>query len=47
MNEEEADRTRILQALEKVGAGPMLSRLEKGLMNQLLRRGPFQVGNVS
>ncbi|HFI0215361.1 TPA: ABC transporter ATP-binding protein [Streptococcus suis] len=39
MNEEEADRTRILQALEKVGAGPMLSRLEKGIDEPVVEKG--------
>ncbi|HFU4072192.1 TPA: ABC transporter ATP-binding protein, partial [Streptococcus suis] len=39
MNEEEADRTRIMQALEKVGAGPMLSRLEKGIDEPVVEKG--------
>ncbi|HEM4388381.1 TPA: ABC transporter ATP-binding protein [Streptococcus suis] len=39
MNEEEADRTRIMQALEKVGAGPRLSRLEKGIDEPVVEKG--------
>ncbi|NQP53260.1 ABC transporter ATP-binding protein [Streptococcus suis] len=39
MNEEEADRTRIMQALEKVGAGPMLARLEKGIDEPVFEKG--------
>ncbi|HEM4292146.1 TPA: ABC transporter ATP-binding protein [Streptococcus suis] len=39
MNEEEADRIRIMQALEKVGAGPMLSRLEKGIDEPVVEKG--------
>ena len=39
MNEETADKTRILQALEKVGAGPMLSRLEKGIDEPVVEKG--------
>lgn len=39
MNEETADKTRILQSLEKVGAGPMLSRLEKGIDEPVVEKG--------
>ncbi|HEL9637560.1 TPA: ABC transporter ATP-binding protein, partial [Streptococcus suis] len=39
MNEEEADRTRIMQALEKVGAGPMLARLEHGIDEPVFEKG--------
>ncbi|HFH9837041.1 TPA: ABC transporter ATP-binding protein [Streptococcus suis] len=39
MNEEDADREKILQSLEKVGAGPMLARLEKGMDEPVVEKG--------
>lgn len=39
MNEEEADREKIAQSLEKVGAGPMLVRLEKGMEEPVVEKG--------
>ncbi|MDQ8819651.1 ABC transporter ATP-binding protein [Streptococcus ruminantium] len=39
MNDDEADREKILQALEKVGAGPMLARLDKGIDEPVVEKG--------
>ncbi len=39
MNDDEADRGKILQALEKVGAGPMLARLDKGIDEPVVEKG--------
>lgn len=39
MNDEEADREKIAQSLEKVGAGPMLARLEKGMDEPVVEKG--------
>ncbi|MDQ8766461.1 ABC transporter ATP-binding protein [Streptococcus ruminantium] len=39
MNDDEADREKILQALEKVGAGPMLDRLDKGIDEPVVEKG--------
>ncbi|HFU4188506.1 TPA: ABC transporter ATP-binding protein, partial [Streptococcus suis] len=39
MNEEKADREKIVQSLEKVGAGPMLARLEKGMDEPVVEKG--------
>ncbi|WP_156018039.1 ABC transporter ATP-binding protein [Streptococcus ruminantium] len=39
MNDDEVDREKILQALEKVGAGPMLARLDKGIDEPVVEKG--------
>ncbi|BBA93058.1 ABC transporter ATP-binding protein [Streptococcus ruminantium] len=39
MNDDEADREKILQALEKVGAGPMLARLDRGIDEPVVEKG--------
>ncbi|WP_156018988.1 ABC transporter ATP-binding protein [Streptococcus ruminantium] len=39
MNDDQADREKILQALEKVGAGPMLARLDKGIDEPVVEKG--------
>lgn len=39
MNDDEADREKILQALKKVGAGPMLARLDKGIDEPVVEKG--------